>query len=176
VGLAVSSHLGLPFDLLIVRKIPIPGNPEAGFGALSLEGDMVLNPILVRTLGLSAGEIEELARPVRDELAKRNRAFRGGRPWPELKGKEAILVDDGLASGYTMMAAARNVRKREPEKIVVAVPTASASTVKLLSLEVEVIVCPNIRSGYSFAVADAYRRWRDLTGEEVMGMLERGRE
>jgi len=176
VGLAVSSHLGLPFDLLIVRKIPIPGNPEAGFGALSLEGDMVLNPSLVRTLGLSAGEIEELARPVREELAKRNGLFRQGRPWPEIKGKEAILVDDGLASGYTMMAAARNVRKREPEKIVVAVPTASASTVKLISTEVEVIVCPNIRSGYSFAVADAYRRWRDLTEEEVMGMLERGKD
>jgi putative phosphoribosyl transferase len=174
VGLAVSSHLGLPFDLLIVRKIPIPGNPEAGFGALSLDGDMVLNPILVRTLGLSGDEIEELAQPVREELAKRNSLFRQGRPWPEVKGEVAIIVDDGLASGYTMMAAARTVRKREPEKIIIAVPTASASTVKLLSSQVEVIVCPNIRSGYSFAVADAYRRWRDLTGVEVVRMLERG--
>jgi predicted phosphoribosyltransferase len=173
VGLAVSTNLDLPFDLLIARKIPIPGNPEAGFGALSLEGELVLNPFLVGTLSLSADEIEELARPVREELERRNSLFRQGRPWPEMKGREAIIVDDGLASGYTMMAAVRNVWKREPEKIVVAVPTASASTVKLLSTEVEVIVCPNIRSGYSFAVADAYRRWRDLTEVEVMSMLQR---
>jgi putative phosphoribosyl transferase len=174
VGLAVSSRLGLPFDLLIARKIPIPGNPEAGFGALSLEGEVVLNPAVVRMLGLSAGEIEELAQPVREELVRRNKAFRRGRPWPEIGGTVAILVDDGLASGYTMIAALRNVRRREPKKIVVAVPTASASTVKLLSPEVEVIVCPNIRSGYSFAVADAYRSWRDLTEAEVVRMLERG--
>jgi predicted phosphoribosyltransferase len=135
---------------------------------------MVLNPFLVRTLGLSAGEIEELARPVREELERRNSLFRQSRPWPDLEGKEAILVDDGLASGYTMMAAARAVRKREPEKIVVAVPTASASTVKLLSTEVEVIICPNIRSVYSFAVADAYKVWRDLTEVEVVSMLRRG--
>jgi len=173
VGLAVSSRLGLPFDLLIARKIPIPGSPEAGFGALSLEGEMVLNPALVRMLGLSAGEIEELARPVREELARRNEAFRGGRPWPEIRGESAIVVDDGLASGYTMIAALQNVRKREPKMIAVAVPTASASTVKLLSPEVEVIVCPNIRSGYSFAVADAYMSWRDLTEDEVVRMLER---
>jgi putative phosphoribosyl transferase len=174
VGMAVSSRLGLPLDLLIARKIPIPGNTEAGFGALSLEGEMVLNPALVRMLGLSADEIEELAQPVRDELQRRNILFRKGRPGPAIRGKEAILVDDGLASGYTMIAALRNVRRREPKKIVVAVPTASASTVKLLSPEVEVIVCPNIRSGYSFAVADAYRSWRDLTEAEVVRMLERG--
>jgi predicted phosphoribosyltransferase len=176
VGLAVSTHLDLPFDLLIARKIPIPGNPEAGFGALSLEGEMILNPFLVRTLSLSAGEIEELARPVREELERRNSLFRQGRPWPEIRGREVIIIDDGLASGYTMMAAVRTVRRREPEEIVVAVPTASASTVKLLSSEVEAIVCPNIRGGYSFAVADAYIRWRDLTEVEVVSMLQRWEE
>jgi predicted phosphoribosyltransferase len=86
-----------------------------------------------------------------------------------------ILVDDGLASGYTMITSARMVRRREPSKIVVAVPTASLSTIKLLAPEVDMIVCPNIRSGYSFAVADAYRNWYDLTREEVVGLLrERG--
>ncbi|MGC9515119.1 phosphoribosyltransferase [Methanocrinis sp.] len=171
IGLAVSEDLDLPLDLLIIRKIPIPGNPEAGFGAISLEGDLVLNPPLVRMLGLSAEEIEELSKPVREELEERNRLFREGRPEPVLRGKIAILVDDGLASGYTMMAAVRMVRRREPSRIVVAVPTASLGTVRLLAEEVDEIACPNIRSGASFAVADAYRNWYDLSREEVLKLL-----
>lgn len=137
IGLAVSEHLNLPLDLLIIRKIPIPGNPEAGFGAISLEDDVVLNQPLVRMLGLSAEEIEELSEPVRKELEDRNRLFRENRPWPDLRGKIAILVDDGLASGFTMMAAVRMVQRRQPSRIVVAVPTASRGTVRLVSEEVD---------------------------------------
>ena len=114
VGLAVSSRLGLPFDLLIIRKIPIPGNTESGFGAVSLEGDMVLNDPMVRMLRLSPREIFELAEPVHEELRARNRIFREDRPWPDVRGRTVIIVDDGLASGYTMMTAARMVRRRRP--------------------------------------------------------------
>jgi putative phosphoribosyl transferase len=175
VGLEVSSHLELPVDLIIIRKIPIPGNPEAGFGAVSLEGDMFLNESMVRMLGLSKEEIDDLAEQVRDELQVRNKMFRENRPLPDMMGKTVILVDDGLASGYTMMTAARMVRRKEPSQIVVAVPTASLSTIELLGSEVDMIVCPNIRTGYSFAVADAYENWYDLTREEVIGLLrERG--
>ena len=171
IGLAISSKLGLPIDLIIIRKIPVPGNTEAGFGAISLEGDMVLNDLMVRTLGLTSEEIEELAEPVREELKKRNHIFREDRPWPDLKGKVVILADDGLASGYTMMTAARMVRRRGPEKIVVAVPTASLQTIELVAQDVDMIVCPNIRTGSYFAVADAYRNWHDLSREEVVGLL-----
>jgi putative phosphoribosyl transferase len=173
IGLTIAFHLNLPFDLLIIRKIPIPGNTEAGFGAISLEGDMMLNDPMVRMLGLTGREIEELAKSVREELAARNRIFREDRPWPELKGKAVILADDGLASGYTMMTAARMVRKREPEKIVVAVPTASLHTIKQVAEEVDMIVCPNIRTGSYFAVADAYRNWYDLSREEVVDLLRK---
>jgi putative phosphoribosyl transferase len=173
IGLAISSHLGLPFDLIIIRKIPVPGNTEAGFGAVSLDGDMILNEPMVRMLGLSAEEIETLAMPVRAELILRNRIFREDRPWPDLKGKVVILADDGLASGYTMMTAARMVRRRGPERIVVAVPTASLGTVRLVAQDVDMIVCPNIRTGGHFAVAEAYRNWHDLSKEEVVGMLKR---
>lgn len=171
VGLVVSSRLDLPFDLLIIRKIPIPGNPEAGFGAVSLEGDMVLNDSIVRMLGLSGDEIVELAGPVQRELSARNRIFREDAPFPDLHGKVAILVDDGLASGYTMITAVRLVKRKKPARIVVAVPTASASTAKLLAEEVDEVVCPNIRSGYSFAVADAYWNWYDLSRDQVVDML-----
>jgi putative phosphoribosyl transferase len=173
IGLAISSHLGLPFDLIIIRKIPIPGNTEAGFGAISLERNMILNESMVKMLGLSDEEIEMLAKPVRAELRLRNHIFREDRPWPDLKGRVVILADDGLASGYTMLTAASLVRRRGPERIVVAVPTASLSTICLVAQDVDMIVCPNIRTGSYFAVAEAYRIWHDLSQEEVVGMLKR---
>ena len=173
IGLVIASQLILPFDLLIIRKIPIPGNTEAGFGAISLEGDLMINESMVRMLGLTEKNIEELSRPVKAELAARNRIFREDRPWPELKGRVVILADDGLASGYTMMTAARMVRRRNPEKIVVAVPTASLHTIRLVAQEVDMIICPNIRTGSYFAVADAYRNWYDLSRDEVVDLLKK---
>ena len=122
VGLAVASRLGLPFDLLIIRKIPVPGNTESGFGAVSLEGDMVLNDPMVRMLRLSPSEIEELAEPVHEELRARNSIFREGRPWPDVRGRTVIIVDDGLASGYTMITAARMVQRSSPSRIVAGGP------------------------------------------------------
>jgi putative phosphoribosyl transferase len=173
IGLAISSFLHLPFDLLIIRKIPIPGNTEAGFGAISLQGDMILNESIVRMLDLSDEEIEGLAKPVREELKARSRIFREDRPWPDLKGKVAILADDGLASGYTMLTAVRMVRRSKPERIVVAVPTASLDTIDLVAEEVDRIVCPNIRTGGYFAVADAYKKWHDFSREEVVDLLRK---
>jgi putative phosphoribosyl transferase len=90
-----------------------------------------------------------------------------------VKDKVVILADDGLASGYTMMTAARMVRRRGPEQIVVAVPTASLHTIRLVAEEVDMIVCPNIRTGRYFAVADAYRNWYNLTREEVVDLLKK---
>ena len=106
--------------------------------------------------------IDELALPVHEELWARNRIFRVDRPWPDVRGRTAIMVDDGMASGYTMMAFARMVQRRAPTRVVVAVPTASASTIELLAPDVDLIVFLNVRTGYSFAVDDAYQNWRDL--------------
>jgi putative phosphoribosyl transferase len=173
VGLIVAEHLELPVDFLVIRKIPIPGNTEAGFGALTLEGDLLLNDVLVAQLGLAPGEIERLAAPVRAELRARNKLFREGRPFPELAGRSVLLVDDGLASGYTMLAGVRLVRRHGAAETVVAVPTAARRTVERLAPEVDRIVCPNIRSGRTFAVASAYRSWHDLSRTEVLDLLYR---
>jgi predicted phosphoribosyltransferase len=171
IGLAISSHLGLPLDILIIRKLPIPGNPEAGFGAINLEGDMILNDAMVNMVGLSEKEIEEQAESVREELKERDRIFRGNKPKTDLRGKVVILTDDGLASGYTMMASARMVRRQEPKEIVVAVPTASLRTINLMAEEVDEIICLNVRTGSYFAVAEAFRNWHDLSREEVVDLL-----
>jgi predicted phosphoribosyltransferase len=175
IGLKISQHLGLPFDLVISRKIPIPGNPEAGLGALSFEGSLFLNEPLVEELRLTPEEIRELSIPVLEEIQHRNAVFRGGLPFPDLRGRIAILVDDGLASGYTMLASINFVKKRKPGRLVVAIPTAPESSIQFISAQVDELLCLNIRGGFFFAVADAYNEWHDLSEGEVMAFLKQVR-
>lgn len=175
VGHVVARELGISMDVIIVRKVQVPWNTEAGFGALTWDGEVVLNEILIRHLGLTEKMIEESILKTKRIIQERLRRFRGDKPMPDLKGKVVVLVDDGLASGFTMLAATRSVRKKEPEKIIVAVPTASAGAIELLANEVDEIVCLNIRSGPIFAVADAYKNWYDLTDEDVIDILERAK-
>ncbi len=174
VGHAIAKKLDVPMDVVVVRKVQIPWNTEAGFGAVTWDGELVLNEPLVERLGLTREEIEQSISKARTVIRERLRKFRGDKPMPHLRDKVVILVDDGLASGFTMLATARSARKKTPEKIIVAVPTASLGAVELLAPEVDEIVCLNIRSGPSFAVADAYENWYDLTDEEVIRILKKG--
>ncbi len=174
VGYAVAKELAVPMDVVVVRKVQIPWNTEAGFGAVTWDGEMVLNEPLVEQLGLTREEVEESISKTRTIIQERLRKFRGDKPMPHLRNKVVVLVDDGLASGFTMLAAARSARKRTPERVIVAVPTASLGAVELLAPEADEIVCLNIRSGPSFAVADAYENWYDLTDEEVIRILNKG--
>jgi len=171
IGSTIAKELGLQMDLIIVRKLPIPYNTEAGFGSMSWNGEVKLNEILVEQLELSDPEIDSIIRDVKSELDKRMEIFRGNRPFPELKGKTAIIVDDGLASGYTLLAAISSVKKLSPARIIVAVPTASKNAVDLLAPYVDEIFCLNIRETKIFAVADAYQEWHDLTQQEVLKLL-----
>jgi putative phosphoribosyl transferase len=172
VGLKVSELLGLPFDLLIARKLQIPGNPEAGFGAMAPDGSTLLNQALLALLRLSPSRIEAEKKRVVMELEKRNALFRGGRPMPDFKGKRVILVDDGLASGFTMLAAVDMAKKGKALETVVAVPTAPLSSVERMLPEVDRICCANIRTEPYFAVAEAYQNWHDLSEKEVCDLLE----
>jgi len=174
-GVPVASEIsrvtGLPMDLIIVRKLQIPENPEAGFGALSPDGNMVLNENLVKELGLTPDQIRKQAEKTLRVIEQRSIRFRGAKPLPELKGRQVIIVDDGLASGYTMIAAIQWVRKTAPKQVVVGVPTGSERTVERILPEVDVIFCLNVRSGFPYAVADAYRSWYDLGDEEVLKLI-----
>ena len=171
IGSTIAKELGLQMDLIIVRKLPIPYNTEAGFGSMSWNGEVKLNEKLVEQLQLSDPEIDSIIRDVKSELDKRMEIFRGNRPFPELKGKTAIIVDDGLASGYTLLAAISSVKRLSPARIIVAVPTASKNAVDLLAPYVDEIFCLNIRETKIFAVADAYQEWHDLTQQEVLKLL-----
>ena len=171
VAAEIAKALGFPLDLIIVRKVQIPFNPEAGFGAVGPDGKALLNSELLSRLDLSEEEVEQQIQKTRDVIKRRDELFRGGLPFPSVKNRVVIIVDDGLASGYTMRSAIDFIRRREPGKIVVAVPTAPKRTVDLILPQVDELVCLNVRSGFSFAVADAYENWYDLKDAEVISIL-----
>ena len=173
VGIKVSEILGLPLDLQIVRKMQIPGNPEAGFGAVTLDGTMFFNEDLLTELRLSPAQIESEKKRVAIELEKRNAMFRESLPFPDLSGKRVILVDDGLASGFTMLASVYMTKKAKASETVVAVPTAPQRSIDRILPEVDEIYCANIRTSPYFAVAEAYRHWSDLSEREVLDLLKK---
>ena len=171
VAVEIAKALMLSLDVVIVRKIQIPFNTEAGFGAAGPDGKVIFNEELLRMLGLSEEEIERQIHRTKDIIKQRNERFRKGRNFPSLKNRTVIIVDDGLASGYTMLAAIDFVKRQEPQKIVVAVPTGSKETVDTILTHVNELFCMNVRSGYPFAVAEAYENWYDLEDEEVISIL-----
>ncbi len=172
IAVAISKVLGLPLDLFIVRKVQIPGNPEAGMGALSFAGGLFLNQELIDRLGITPQQVEGQIERVRKELQRRNDIFRKGRPLPDLSEKTVIIADDGLASGFTTLAAIRGVRQAGAKRVIVAAPTCSDTALHRLAPEADEIYCPNVRSGFYFAVAEAYQNWYDLDPEEVVRRLE----
>ena len=181
VGIAVARALGCPVRPVIVRKIQIPWNTEAGFGAVTGDGHVFLNEDLLPLLHLTPGQVETATAKALANVREREERYRLSQagPVPDPSGRSCILVDDGLASGYTMAAACQAVRHLHPRKIVVAVPTGSLPSVKRVAETADEVICLNVRTGPSFAVADAYLEWYDLTEEETIRMLriagDRGR-
>jgi putative phosphoribosyl transferase len=171
VGLEISRALNLDLDLILVRKVQIPWNTEAGFGAMNMDSDLLTNKLLLDMLDLSSEQIEHQVQKTAATLDRRNALFRKNRPFPDMGGRSVILVDDGLASGYTMRAALAFVRKRNPGCLTIAVPTGSADTVHDLLREVDTLYCLNIRESYPYAVASAYRHWYDLTDQDILNLL-----
>ncbi len=165
VGIEIARGLGARLGVEIVRKLQIPGNTEAGFGAVTSGGDVILNRILVKALRLGPKQVQNIAASTLEEIRRRQALFcAAAQP---VEGRAVILTDDGLASGFTMVAAARSVRRRGPASVIVAVPTAPESSVLRVEKFVDRVVCPDVRRALSFAVADAYEDWYDLSTEEA---------
>jgi putative phosphoribosyl transferase len=172
----IAKALHLPMDLIIVRKIQLPYNPEAGFGAMGPDGEILLNEKLLKQIDLTEEEIDNQIKKTKDIIKKRNEIFRGKNPFPNLTDKIVIVVDDGLASGYTMFAAVKFVKRKKPWKIIVSVPTGSEQTVNFILPNIDELVCLNVRSRFPFAVADVYKNWYDLSDEEVLNIIEARRK
>ncbi|MDP2931097.1 MAG: phosphoribosyltransferase family protein [Chloroflexota bacterium] len=175
VALEVASALKADLDVVVSRKIPMPLSPEGGFGAVADNGTIILNEHEVKRLGLSQQQIEYEARKVREKVKQRSMLYKGDRPLARLSGRTVIVVDDGLASGVTMIAAVESVRHRGCREIVVAVPVASAIAMKEVQpVAGKVVTCA---TGFmpKFYISDFYRQWHDLSDEEVVQYLKQWR-
>jgi predicted phosphoribosyltransferase len=171
VAVVVAKKLNIPLDLAITRKIHVSWNKEAGFGAVSWNGLVILNKPLIASLGLSEEDVKHCVAEEKEIIERRFERFRGKKPFPKLSNKNIIIIDDGLASGFSMLTTVKAVKQDKIKELVVAVPTASISSISLLRLHVDKIICPNVRSGPFFAVADAYKKWYDLNDEDVIELL-----
>jgi len=173
VGLAVADVLELPFDVAVVSKITLPWNTEAGYGAVAFDGTYQLNRALIANLPLSEDQIQEGILKTRAKVARRSERFRGDRSFPKVKGRPVILVDDGLASGFTMRTSIDALRNAGADTLIIAVPTAHDRAVADISGLAQAVFCANVRKGRYFAVAEAYQRWYDVTEDEVIRMMGR---
>ena len=172
VAFAVSKKLKIPLDLVITRKLHVPWNREVGFGAISWDGTMFLNEPLIASLGLNREDIDRCVVEEKEVIRRRLKKFRGDKPFPDLKDKTAIIVDDGLASGFSMLTTLKTIEPMDANELIVAVPTAPISAISLIKSYADKVVCLNIRSGPVFAVAEAYKVWYDLKDEDVMDVLK----
>ena len=167
----VATELGAPLDVFLVRKLGVPGHEELAMGAIASGGVVVVNDDVVRGFGIPPDVIQRAAEKEGRELLRREQAYRGDRPPPDLTGKVVILVDDGLATGSSMLAAVNAVRQQSPSQIVVAVPAAPESTCRELAALVDDVVCATTPSPF-FAVAASYWDFTQTTDEEVQRLLQ----
>jgi putative phosphoribosyl transferase len=170
VGFEVAEALGAPLDVFLVRKLGVPGHEELAMGAIASGGVRVLNESVVQGLRIPPRWIDEVAAVEQAELERRERAYRGDRALPDMRGKTGILVDDGLATGATMRAAAVALRRLGPAKVVVAVPAAASETCEEFRREVDEIVCARTPEPF-YAVGVWYRDFSPTSDQEVRELL-----
>ena len=172
VGFAIALALGAPLDVVVVRKLGAPDQPEWAIGAIASGGARVLNPRAVQVLRLSSAEIDAIAARETAELERRERAYRGGRPPAEVHGKTLILVDDGLATGTTMRAAVGALRERQPAAVVAAVPVGAPETCRELRTHADAVICPFTPEQF-FSVGEWYHDFSQTSDDEVRALLHR---
>lgn len=175
VAYEVARALGAPLDLFLVRKLGLPGHEELAMGAIASGGVRVLNEDVVRALGISEDVVATVVAEELQELKRRERAYRGNRPAPDVRGKTVILIDDGLATGSTMRAAVAALRQQGPARIVVAVPVGAPETCAELQEEADEAICAQTPDPF-YAVGLWYRDFSQTTDEEVRELLERAAE
>ncbi len=171
IGAEVAKALGAPFSVAIVRKIRIPGTTESGFGAVTWDGRVLINERLRAALGLSDRDVERAVAATMDNVAERVALFTKRTPVPEMTGKTVILTDDGLASGYTMLAAVESVKRRRAGEIIVAIPVASAVALAKVQQSAKVITLAESDASH-FTVSDYYRHWHDVPDADVIKILD----
>jgi putative phosphoribosyl transferase len=173
-GLPVAKEIALavkaPLDVVITRKIGAPGEPEYAVGAVTQEGEMIIDEQAVRSLVISDNYLRQESARQAGEIKERMRKYRGDRPSPELAGRTVIIVDDGVATGSTMLAAIRSVKMKRPSSIILAVGVAPPDTVMKLSKEVDKVVCLDTPEPF-YAIGEFYEQFEQVDDEESRRIL-----
>jgi predicted phosphoribosyltransferase len=172
VAYEVATALGAPLDIFLVRKLGVPGYEELAMGAVATGGVRVLNDQVVQGLRIPDYVIDAVAAWELQELARREQVYRGERPQPNVRDRTVILVDDGLATGSTMLAALKALRQQQPARVVVAVPTASPVTCEEMRAEADDVVCAITPEPF-YSVGLWYEDFSQTTDEEVRELLAR---
>jgi predicted phosphoribosyltransferase len=172
VGYEVAKRLGAELDVLVVRKLGAPHNPDYGFGAIGPGGVRVLDNRAVRMLGLSDDDIEEVTERETAELQRRLKRYRGEKSLPQIEGRSVIVVDDGIATGGTARAALQTVRAQNPGQLILAVPVAPPDTAEKLHSEVDKLVCLQTPPAF-MAVGQWYQHFDQTSDEEVIQLLQK---
>jgi len=172
--------LNINFDVLIVRKIKIPYNTEAGFGSVTTDGTVLINEALLSRLNLSESSIENSIETTKREIREKIDFYNKSKDIESsynsiINNSYIFIMDDGLASGFTMLAAIKMIKKYNPIQLYIGVPTAPLHTVTRIQHEVDEIYCPNIRKTSWFAVADAYKHWYDVPESEVLDIFKKSK-
>jgi putative phosphoribosyl transferase len=175
VAFEIAEALNLPLDIVVVRKLGLPGHEEFAMGAIASGGARVLNQDLIHQLSLSDEIIEHIVAREQRELERRERTYRGQRPVLDVRDHIVIIVDDGLATGSSMRAAIAALRQKRPAKLIVAVPVGARMTCSELEALADEVICLEMPENFS-AVGLWYRDFSQITDEEVNNLLERNRK
>lgn len=175
VGFEIAQLLHAPLDVLVVRKLGVPYHEELAMGALGPNDVVVLNQALIRQLGITEEQINAVLEQENRELIRRLKAFRGDRPFPDLNQKTVILVDDGLATGATAMAAVETLKRMHPKKLILAIPVCAPDSERLLSQHVDRLICLASPPEFS-AVGAWYQDFKQTTDAEASQLLEKARQ
>lgn len=177
VAAPIAQALGAQLDVMIVRKLGVPGHEELAMGAIASNDVRVLNDDVIRHSGIDPFDIEVATQREKEELARRDRNYRGTQPWPRLQGRPVILVDDGIATGATMMAAIAALRAQQPARIIVAIPVAPADVLPRLQSLADEVICLYAPQDF-ICVGQWYRNFDQTSDTEVRNLLAQawGRE
>ncbi|HEY7089331.1 MAG TPA: phosphoribosyltransferase [Tepidisphaeraceae bacterium] len=170
VAYEVAKALGSPLDVFQVRKLGVPGEEELAMGALASGGILFLNRGIIESIGITPEQIDAVIQQEQAELERRDRAYRGDRPTPQINGKTVILIDDGLATGSTMRAAAEAIRRQQPKRLIIAVPTGAAETCEQLRAFADEVICAIAPSDFR-AVGLWYEDFPQLNDQQVRELL-----